>query len=244
MTHLTPGPDDRYLILAPHPDDEALSAGGVIQEALAVGARVRVVYLTLGEANGRRETRKREAIGVMGFLGLSEDDLSFLGYRDRGLMQIWKKRARCPENEAVRLLTDLERCLDLYRPTHIFCPSSFDTHPDHRAACLFLMAVMEKRGLGEEVHPHVYLYVIHRLPWLGRFFSGPDQRQRLDFQLTEEQAEKKRKTILFYKSQTASRNNFLLSFAGQIERFEALSYSFSEPANSVVCLDYRSSNNP
>src|SRR5690349_21163552 len=35
-----PRPGDRILIVAPHPDDEALAAGGLIQRAMAHGARV------------------------------------------------------------------------------------------------------------------------------------------------------------------------------------------------------------
>src|SRR5258708_6499796 len=42
---------DRVLVLAPHPDDESLGAGGLIQKAVAAHARVRVVIATNGEAN-------------------------------------------------------------------------------------------------------------------------------------------------------------------------------------------------
>ncbi len=35
---------DRIMVLAPHPDDEALSAGGLLQEALARKLPVRVVF--------------------------------------------------------------------------------------------------------------------------------------------------------------------------------------------------------
>ena len=43
--------EDRLLIVAPHPDDEILGTGGLIQQAIAVGADVRVVYLTNGDHN-------------------------------------------------------------------------------------------------------------------------------------------------------------------------------------------------
>ena len=43
--------DDRVLICSPHPDDETICCGGVIQQALAAGAKVKVVYLTNGDAN-------------------------------------------------------------------------------------------------------------------------------------------------------------------------------------------------
>src|SRR5205823_12408713 len=44
-----PRAGERILIVAPHPDDEALAAGGLIQRAVARGARVRIVILTDGD---------------------------------------------------------------------------------------------------------------------------------------------------------------------------------------------------
>jgi hypothetical protein len=43
-------PDDRLLIVAPHPDDEVLGCGGLMATAAAQGIPVRVVYLTSGDA--------------------------------------------------------------------------------------------------------------------------------------------------------------------------------------------------
>src|SRR5438094_488409 len=42
---------DRVLILAPHPDDESLAAGGLIQRAVAAGAATRIVFATDGDDN-------------------------------------------------------------------------------------------------------------------------------------------------------------------------------------------------
>ena len=44
-------PDDRILVLAPHPDDETLSSGGLIQQAQALGLPVHVLFLTYGDNN-------------------------------------------------------------------------------------------------------------------------------------------------------------------------------------------------
>ena len=41
----------RIAILAPHPDDESLGTGGLIQRALAAGAEVRVIFVTDGDNN-------------------------------------------------------------------------------------------------------------------------------------------------------------------------------------------------
>ena len=100
---------ERLVIVAPHPDDEVLGCGGLIQQAVAVGAEVRVIYLTNGDHNqiafklysghphlGPRdyirfgECRRREATAAMSLLGLPARDLIFLGYPDWGELRIWR----------------------------------------------------------------------------------------------------------------------------------------------------------
>ncbi len=99
---------DRVLILAPHPDDEILGTGGLIQNVISAGAAVRIAYLTNGDhdqivfkIDTRRiimspatyiafgEKRRRESIGIVESLGLKREDLYFLGYPDSGLLEIW-----------------------------------------------------------------------------------------------------------------------------------------------------------
>jgi LmbE family N-acetylglucosaminyl deacetylase len=101
--------DDRIMIVAPHPDDEVLGAGGLIQQAVAVGADVRVVYLTYGDHNqvafklyhgklwlrakqylAYGEERRREATAATGMLGLPAEHLTFLGYPDWWTLRIWR----------------------------------------------------------------------------------------------------------------------------------------------------------
>jgi LmbE family N-acetylglucosaminyl deacetylase len=101
---------DRVLICAPHEDDEALGAGGLIQRARSVGASVRVMYLTYGDHNEwaflayrkipiltpkiNRQMgmlRRKEATQAMAFLGLPVDHLAFLGYPDNGTLRIWRE---------------------------------------------------------------------------------------------------------------------------------------------------------
>jgi len=102
------GPADRLLVLAPHPDDELVGCGGMIQRALAAGAAVRVVFLTYGDGNEwsftvyRRHPvvapdavrrmgllRHDEAVAAARAVGLEPDRLIFLGYPDFGTFAIW-----------------------------------------------------------------------------------------------------------------------------------------------------------
>lgn len=108
--------DDRIVIVAPHPDDEVLGAGGLIQQALAAGADVRVIYLTNGDHNQVAfklvsfdlhmtgpeylvfgEKRRKEAIAAAGQLGLPADHLTFLGYPDWGTLRIWRDHWDAPK---------------------------------------------------------------------------------------------------------------------------------------------------
>ena len=99
---------DRVLVLAPHPDDEAIACGGVIQQAVALDVPVRVVFLTNGDNNqwsfaiyrkhpvflpsGARkmgEVRRDEALNADALLGLKPENLTFLGYPDFSTLNIW-----------------------------------------------------------------------------------------------------------------------------------------------------------
>jgi LmbE family N-acetylglucosaminyl deacetylase len=45
----TPGPNDRVMVIAPHPDDESLCCAGLLQQAVSHGAAVGVVWITAGD---------------------------------------------------------------------------------------------------------------------------------------------------------------------------------------------------
>ena len=80
------------LIVAPHQDDETLGCGGLIATAIRLGLRVRVAYLTDGSASHRgspswspgriAEVRGAEASAALAILGVPENDILFLGWRD------------------------------------------------------------------------------------------------------------------------------------------------------------------
>ncbi len=108
LSTVTLSATDRVLIIAPHPDDEVLGTGGVIQAAVAMKVPVRVVFMTNGDNNelsfsvyrnhpvlfpaavrSMGEVRHDEAIAACRILGLKEEDLVFFGYPDFGLMPMF-----------------------------------------------------------------------------------------------------------------------------------------------------------
>ena len=105
----------RLLIIAPHPDDEVLSAAGLMQRVHEAGGTIRVVYLTNGEGYpegvrveehhqlptpadyrdyGRR--REREARTALEALKIGDYAATFLSFPDGGLGKLmrayWSER--------------------------------------------------------------------------------------------------------------------------------------------------------
>lgn len=99
----------RLLVLAPHPDDETLGAGGLLHRTRKCGGAARLVFLTGGD--GSRSTqlalnlrkrrhhsfrevarlRREEAIDAARELGVEENETIFLGFPDGGLRAIWQE---------------------------------------------------------------------------------------------------------------------------------------------------------
>jgi bacillithiol biosynthesis deacetylase BshB1 len=111
-----------YLVIAPHPDDAELGAGGAILLLKAQGARVGVLDLTDGEPtpHGSPEIRCRETEEATAILGLDWRDN--LGLPNRFLVNDLDARRR------------LACVLRQVRPGYLFAPYWEDAHPDHTAA--------------------------------------------------------------------------------------------------------------
>lgn len=109
----------RFLVLAPHPDDDILGCGGWMHSLQTEGRnRIKVVFITSGNLGGDPAQRESEARAGLETLGISDCD--FWRYPD----------GKLPENAALG-----ERIAKLVRdwlPDSIALPSPFEIHPDHR----------------------------------------------------------------------------------------------------------------
>ncbi len=103
----------RLLVIAPHPDDEILGAGGLIRRVVLRGGSVHVIWLTSGDAfpqgvesaeglSGKTrleprdfetygDLREHEATAALGALGVPSRSLTFLGFPDEGLCDLASK---------------------------------------------------------------------------------------------------------------------------------------------------------
>jgi LmbE family N-acetylglucosaminyl deacetylase len=152
----------RLLVVAPHPDDETLACGVLIQQVLAAGGVVRVLLLTDGDDNpwpqrwlerrwridaaDRRRwglRRRGEATRALARLGLPASTLQPLGWADLGLTT----RLR---DERPAALATLAAAAEAFAPTLIAVPALGDRHPDHGAAhVLCRLALADRAALLE-----------------------------------------------------------------------------------------------
>lgn len=195
----------RVLVLAPHCDDEILGAGGLIMAARRLEIDVRVVIATNGDGfrfatmedlrrlSPRNQDfihmgmlRQQESLSALRSLGVPFDQVSFLGYPDRGLSALWnghwsaQNPYRSPysgtsqspypityDPDAVyageHLLANLLEILSSYHPDLIVYPHPNDVHPDHWSLSAFTrlaLALIQRQE--PSYQPDAYVYLVHR----------------------------------------------------------------------------------
>lgn len=189
---------DRILILAPHIDDEIISSGGLIQEAKKK-AEVKIVYMTNGDDSLSAVIKEKKSLKVdpndfvvLGqqrmeegkkattILGLTREDIFFLGYPDKGLYPMLNKFYSQnnpytsqgtkfnynPYQETYKseqlytgsdLVSDLEEIIRDFSPTIIIVPHPRDKNSDHRATYLFLEKVLSEK----KINAKIFAYLVH-----------------------------------------------------------------------------------
>jgi len=189
--------EDKILILAPHIDDEIIATGGVIQGALEKEAKVKIVYMTNGDDNIGSilqedktlkptpddfivlgEQRMEEGKKATKVLGLNEENLTFLGYPDKGLSSMLNANYNVPYTSqstrfnynpykgtyqtkqlytGTNVVNDLQKIISDYKPTIIFTSHPRDQHSDHSSTYHFI-----GKSLAElATKPKVYAYLVH-----------------------------------------------------------------------------------
>ncbi len=179
---------ERTLIVAPHPDDDVIAAGGLIQRVVAQRGKLCVAFVTDGENNPwpqrfmeRRilirdsdrarwgAMRRQEALASLQRFGVMPDAARFLGFPDQKIASM-ARRGDDSLRHALRTV------FDEFQPTLIVSPSALDLHADHRAISYFV-----HRAAADDVS--IATYVVHGRPRPSRLFfemalSAAEQRQK------------------------------------------------------------------
>ena len=170
VTELPPlSAQTRLLVVAPHPDDETIAVGLLIQQVQAAGGEVQILLLTAGDNNpwpqrwlerrvqirsadrqrwGRR--RHAEILQALQLLKLPRSALQALGWPDMGVTDCLLK----PESTAA---STLAAAIRQFRPNLIVLPSLDDRHPDHGAAHVLVRLALA----GQTRPPQLLAYLVH-----------------------------------------------------------------------------------
>jgi LmbE family N-acetylglucosaminyl deacetylase len=183
------------VIVAAHPDDEVLGAGGLISMLAASRARLRLIAVTDGERSHRGHAslpslarrRTAETAAALRALGARTAEVIRLQLPDSGLA------AR--EDELAAALAPLAAGFDL-----CLAPWDRDMHPDHEAA---------GRAARRAAPGHLYYYPV----WMWHWASPADPRvpwdRALRIPLPPRAARRKRAAITCFRSQTEDRSHSL-----------------------------------
>jgi LmbE family N-acetylglucosaminyl deacetylase len=209
------------MLIAPHPDDEALACSVILQQAVRAGAAIRIVYITDGDNNPwpqrvieRRwrlsaadrkrwgKLRRAEALAALRVLDVNPADVQFLALPDQGLTDLLLRDC----NSA---LTRLTQVIDDWSPTDILAPSLSDIHPDHNA-----VAVMMRLIFADFLTPGVsqWNYLVH-----GRSPAFFDRAAELS--PSEVETATKRDAIRRHQTQIKLSRRRFLRYATRPERF-------------------------
>lgn len=182
-------PSGKVLVLAPHPDDEAIGCGGAIKLHCLSSDKVKIVYLTDGSAgfpDSFRPTKKekekmartREIEARVAAKTLGVDDLVFLHYLDGQLYS-----NRLIEKYFSQLLSN-------YKPDIIYVPSFLDQNSDHYEAARILVQAIS--------HSKISAQILSYEIWSPVFANVLLKIDRV--------IEDKKKAISAFESQLKSRN--------------------------------------
>ena len=212
---------DKVLVVAPHPDDESLGAGGLLQRIFAQKIPVRILFATNGENNpwaqrywesrwqigpdervrwGQR--RRQEALNAISTLGGKPDCAKFLNLPDLGITRLLMQA----DPELSVLITDN---IQEWEPTVALIPSMHDAHADHSALSVAFSMALDSVG-GSSIR--IWEYLVHKSQ-----VSIPLEPGTL--LLSTEEVERKRRAILCHETQVALSRGRFTSFAKTEEAY-------------------------
>ncbi len=247
LSVLLPGKNTKradILIVSPHPDDAVLCCAGLIQQMLEQGKRVHIVELTDGDGyteaaalladkpaslltpNDYRRlgyVRKHEDIRAMSLLGIPRRRITFLGYPDGWLNEVYDSIAEVPFTSPFTgvsrsrynslftrqfVIADIARLINNVHPEHIYVSGPTDSALDHQIAYRFVHeAIRTSNYTGK-----LFTYTNHAT-------ESAAAEPVFTVSLTGNQARNKSEAIESYATQLALDGEYLRTFTRNEENF-------------------------
>ena len=160
---------ENIVVISPHPDDDAIAAGGAIRLHADHNEPVFTIYLTTGAntpAAGRRSTatitsqRQEESVMAMKILGTSAG--FFLHYESGEIIK----------TTIEDVAQDIFAILMVVKPKRIYLPSPFESHLTHLAATSRTLEALRRVP---DLTPEMRGYSV----W-SEIFATPDELETID----------------------------------------------------------------
>ncbi len=137
----------KTLVVAPHPQDEALGCGGAITLLRQYGFDVKILYITHGHVNHMadqvipkaliREIKEKETAGALHSMGLTGQDAAYLRIQD----QLVPAKGEPGFEEVSRLcLNELEA----FSPDTVVIPCRYHHYDDHYASWQVMQQALDQ----------------------------------------------------------------------------------------------------
>jgi LmbE family N-acetylglucosaminyl deacetylase len=226
------------MLIAPHPDDEALACSIILQRAVRAGAAIHVLYATDGDNNPwpqraleRRwrldaadrkrwgKLRREEALDALRILGVHGSDVSFLALPDQGLTSLLTIGCESSLKQFTNRISE-------WSPTDLFIPSIHDTHPDHNALAVILRIALAS-SYPDKPPMSVWTYAVH-----GNSAAFFDHAREL--QQSKSETAIKESAIRSHKTQLMLSRRRFLGYAARPERFFRLRPGEVTPADGPI----------
>jgi len=108
-------PGERFLVVAPHPDDDAIGCGGTINKLVHAGKTVRIVYLSIQSSTTFTKMERLDEI-ARSLEIMDAKDYAFLA-------EVFPPKVEISEL--------LKKELSIFRPDSTFIPSPLENHDQH-----------------------------------------------------------------------------------------------------------------
>lgn len=110
-------PGNRFLVISPHPDDDAIGCMGTLLKLHDHGAEIRILYASIQEGTFSQSTRMQEIM---------------MAIEESGICNYKLNNSHYPDMESLKRQIMAE--LSEFKPDTIFVPSPFENHNEHLRA--------------------------------------------------------------------------------------------------------------
>lgn len=183
----------RVVIVAPHPDDEVLGCGGLMQQLILLNCKILILAVTNGtqsHPNSRKYSpdqlnilRPQESLEALNCLGVLQST-------ERVELNLLDGQIHLQTDQLWQSLDNIIQADDI-----LICSYVFDGHPDHEAVGKTVQAYATAKQI---LYLHVLIWAWH---WAEPLDARIDWHSAKAYHLTEEQLIKKHQAILQFKSQ-------------------------------------------